>query len=97
MSPNEMSSNGEIVARHPRRFSEGMERVPAAPETLRVGRYSDGLAPTLNLTAADIGSYADGLVERPAVLRIGSFGDVEKPLARRRRPVRVAKPTPVHA
>ena len=97
MNANEMSSKDEIVARHPRRFSEGMERVPVAPETLRVGRFSDGLAPTLNLSAADIGSFADGLVERPAVIGVGSFGDVEKPLARRRRPVRVAKPTPVHA
>jgi hypothetical protein len=82
--------------RHPRRFSEGMERVPVAPDTLRVGRYSDGLAPTLNLTAANIGSYADGLAERPAVLRVGSFGDVEKPVARRWRPLPVAKTAPVH-
>jgi hypothetical protein len=96
MHANEMSSHGEIVARQPRRFSEGMERVPVAPETLRVGRYSDGLAPTLNLSAANIGSYADGLVERPAVLRVGSFGDVEKPVARRRRARRVAEAAPVH-
>jgi len=27
--------------RHPRRFSEGMERVPVAPEVRRVGRFSD--------------------------------------------------------
>jgi hypothetical protein len=82
--------------RHPRRFSEGMERVPVAPETLRVGRYSDGLAPTLNLTVANIGSYADGRVERPAEHRVGSFGDGEKPVARHRRRVRLAKPAPVH-
>ena len=82
--------------RHPRRFSEGMERVPVVPETLRIGRFSDGQAPTLNLTAASIGSYADGLVERPAVLSIGSFGDVEKPVARRRHGRRIAEVAPVH-
>ena len=80
--------------RQPRRFSEGMERVPVAPEVLRVGRYSDGLAPTLNLTAANTGSYADGLAERPAVLRVGSYGDVEKPVARRRRRFWLANPAP---
>ena len=31
--------------RQPRRFSEGMERVPVAAETLRVGRFSDGVRP----------------------------------------------------
>ena len=82
--------------RHPRRFSEGMERVPVAPETLRVGRFSNGQAPTLNLTAASIGSYADGLVERPAVLSVGSFGDVEKPVARRRHARRIAEVAPVN-
>jgi hypothetical protein len=45
MTAKDMSSNDEIVVRHPRRFTEGMEVVPVALEALRIGRYSDGLAP----------------------------------------------------
>ena len=41
-------------------------------------------------------AYTDGLVERPAVLSIGSFGDVEKPVARRRHGRRIAEVAPVH-
>jgi hypothetical protein len=100
MNTNAPSSADEIIVRHPRRFSEGMERVPVDPATLRVGRYSDGLAPALTITPDLIGSYADGLVARPdasAVLRVGSFGDCDKPKARRRRTRPRAEAAPVRA
>ena len=55
----------EIPVRPARRFSEGMERSPLTPSTLRVGRFSDGTAPSLALSADVLGSFADGLVDRP--------------------------------
>ena len=61
-----------------RRFSEGMERLPLSPSTLRVGRFSDGAAPSLTVSPDQLGSFADGLVARPdpsAPRRVGSFGD----------------------
>ena len=89
----------EIPVRPARRFSEGMERSPLAPSTLRVGRFSDGTAPSLVLSADVLGSFADGLVDRPdpsKPLRVGSFGDgydavVDRRRARLRRPA-VAAP-----
>jgi hypothetical protein len=91
----------EIPVRPARRFSEGMERSPLAPSTLRVGRFSDGTAPSLVLSADVLGSFADGLVDRPdpsKPLRVGSFGDgydavVDRRRARLRRPA-VAAPAP---
>jgi hypothetical protein len=62
---------------HTRRFSEGMERLPLTPATLRVGRFSDGTAPSLTVRP-ELGSFADGLVarhDRSAPRRVGSFGD----------------------
>jgi hypothetical protein len=61
-----------------RRFSEGMERIPIVPSMLRIGRFSDGSAPTVTMSADRIGSFADGRVGRPdasAARRVGSFGD----------------------
>ena len=78
----------EIPVRPARRFSEGMERSPLAPSTLRVGRFSDGTAPSLVLSADVLGSFADGLVDRPdpsKPLRVGSFGDGYDAVAHRRR------------
>jgi hypothetical protein len=69
-----------------RRFSEGMEQMPLAPSTLRVGRFSDGIAPPLALSAHTLGSFADGLVDTPdpsAPRRVGSFGDVDDAVAHR--------------
>lgn len=67
------------AGRPPRRFSEGMERMPLAPSSWRVGRFSDGLASLpLSASAKRIGSFADGLVLRPdasSTRRVGSFGD----------------------
>jgi hypothetical protein len=100
MTTTQSSSTDEIVVRHARRFSQGMERIPVDPAALRVGRYSDGLASALTLTADQVGSYADGLVARPdasAVLSVGSFGDCEKPAARRRLVRPRAEAAPVHA
>jgi len=56
-----------------------MERMPLAPSSWRVGRFSDGLASLpLSVSAKRIGSFADGLVLRPdaySTRRVGSFGD----------------------
>lgn len=66
-------------ASRPRRFSEGMERMPLAPSSSRVGRFSDGLARSpLSASARRIGSFADGLAQLPydrSTRRVGSFGD----------------------
>src|SRR5512133_3021195 len=96
------STREEIPVRAARRFSEGMERSPLTPSTLRVGRFSDGTAPSLALSADVLGSFADGLVDRPdpsKPLRVGSFGDgydavADRPRARLRRPAVAA---PAHA
>jgi hypothetical protein len=66
-------------ASRPRRFSEGMERMPLAPSSFRVGRFSDGLARSpRSASARRIGSFADGLARRPydrSARRVGSFSD----------------------
>jgi hypothetical protein len=66
-------------ASRPRRFSEGVERIPLAPSSYRVGRFSDGLARSpRSASAKRIGSFADGLVQRPydrSARRVGSFSD----------------------
>jgi hypothetical protein len=66
-------------ARPPRRFSEGLERMPLAPYSWRVGRYSDGVAHSRRTSSAPrTGSFADGLVRRPEAAmarRVGSFSD----------------------
>jgi hypothetical protein len=63
----------------PRRFSEGMERMPLAPSSSRVGRFSDGIARSpLSASAQRIGCFADGLALRPnarSARRVGSFSD----------------------
>jgi hypothetical protein len=63
----------------PRRFSEGIERMPRAPSSSRVGRFSDGLARSpRSASAKRIGSFADGLAQTPydrSARRVGSFGD----------------------
>jgi hypothetical protein len=63
----------------PRRFSEGMERMPLARSSSRVGRFSDGIARSLRSASAKrMGSFADGLARRPnarSARRVGSFGD----------------------
>ena len=67
-------------ASRPRRFSEGIERMPRAPSSARVGRFSDGLA-RLQRGAAlrkRVGSFADGIRHRPearSARRVGSFSD----------------------
>ena len=66
-------------ARPPRRFSEGIERMPLAPSSWRVGRYSDGVARSRRTSSARrIGSFADGLVQQAEAAmarRVGSFSD----------------------
>jgi hypothetical protein len=85
-----------------RRFSEGMERIPPAPSTLRLGRFSDGTAPSLALPAVRLVSFADGLADRPTSSvphRVGSFGDGYN-AAPDRRPARQRRPSwaaPAHA
>jgi hypothetical protein len=84
-----------IAARPARRFSEGMERTPLAPSTIRVGRFSDGTAQSLDLSADGLGSFADGLVDRPdpsEPRRVGSFGDGYDLVADRRR-TRLRRPS----
>jgi hypothetical protein len=72
------TSAGPFASR-PRRFSEGVERMPRAPSSSRVGRFSDGLARSpRSASAKRIGSFADGLVLRPydrPARRVGSFSD----------------------
>jgi hypothetical protein len=72
------TSDGPFASR-PRRFSEGIERMPLAPSSSRVGRFSDGLARSpRSASAKRIGSFADGLVQRPydrSARRVGSFSD----------------------
>ena len=66
-------------ASRPRRFSEGVERMPRAPSSYRVGRFSDGLARSpRSASAKRIGSFADGVAQRPydrSARRVGSFSD----------------------
>jgi len=73
-----ITPDGPFASR-PRRFSEGVERMPRAPSSNRVGRFSDGLARSpRSASAKRIGSFADGLVLRPynrPARRVGSFGD----------------------
>jgi hypothetical protein len=63
----------------PRGFSEGMERMPHARSSSRVGRFSDAIARSPGSASAKrIGSFADGLARRPnqrSARRVGSFGD----------------------
>jgi hypothetical protein len=72
------TSDGPFASR-PRRFSEGIERMPLAPSSSRVGRFSDGLARSpRSASAKRIGSFADGLAQRPydgSTRRVGSFSD----------------------
>jgi hypothetical protein len=66
-------------ASRPRRFSEGIERMPGAPSSYRAGRFSDGLARSpRSASAKRIGSFADGVAQRPydrPARRVGSFSD----------------------
>jgi hypothetical protein len=66
-------------ASRPRRFSEGVERMPLAPSSYRVGRFSDGLERSPRSASANpIGSFADGLARRAydrSARRVGSFSD----------------------
>jgi hypothetical protein len=92
----------EIPVMPARRFSEGMERSPLEPSTLRVGRFSDGTAPSPVLSADMVGSFADGLVDRSdpsKPRRVGSFGDGYDAVADRRRagPRRPAVAAPAQA
>jgi hypothetical protein len=83
-------SQDEATAQPTRRFSEGMEHMPLAESVLRIGRFSDGAAPSVIMSPDQVGSFADGLVKRPAAsakLRVGSFADTYIP-ARKHRPVR---------
>jgi hypothetical protein len=63
----------------PRRFSEGMERMPLARSSSRVGRFSDAIARSpRSASTKRTGSFADGLARRPnarSARRAGSFGD----------------------
>lgn len=92
----------QIAVRPARRFSEGMERSPLAPSTLCIGRFSDGTAPSLALSADGLGSFGDGLVDRPdpsEPRRVGSFGDGYDLVEDRRR-TRLRRPSaaaPAHA
>ena len=85
----------EVPVRLARRFSEGMERSPLTPSALRIGRFSDGIAASLDSSADGLGSFADGLVARPdpsASGRVGSFGDGYDVVAARRR-ARLRRPS----
>ena len=55
----------ESPVRPARRFSEGMERSPLTPSTLRVGRFSDGTAPSLALSADVLGSFGTASLTGP--------------------------------
>jgi len=63
----------------PRRFSEGVERLPDLASSARVGTFADGPATTGD---DPVGTFADGLVLRPdapSVRRVGTFADHAKP------------------
>jgi hypothetical protein len=66
-------------ASRPRRFSQGIERMPRAPSSSRVGRFGDGLARSpRSASTKRVGSFADGLARRPydrSARRVGSFSD----------------------
>ena len=63
----------------PRRFSEGLERMPLASSSSRLGRFSDGLGRSpRRVSAKRIGSFADGIAHRAddcSARRVGSFSD----------------------
>jgi hypothetical protein len=63
----------------PRRFSEGVERMPLASSSSRLGRFSDGLGRSpRRVSAKRIGSFADGIAHRAdyrSAHRVGSFSD----------------------
>jgi hypothetical protein len=61
--------------RRPRRYSEGMEHMPALPQSARVGSWADGMARAVD---DRVGTYADGMLLRPdapALRRVGSYAD----------------------
>ena len=85
---NITSAHEDAIAIGPaRRFSEGMERLPLTPSTLRVGRFSDGTAPSLTVSPDQLGSFADGFGD--------GYGAVAGPRSSRLR--RPAAPAPAPA
>jgi hypothetical protein len=66
------------VAARARRFSEGIERMPLAPSSSRMGCFGDGADRPRGDLARRIGSFADGLAHQPSAAsttRIGKFSD----------------------
>jgi hypothetical protein len=67
------------TGRRRRRFSEGIEQLPSATSTLRVGRFSEGLERTPRPPVTRrVGSFADGVAAHPEQSwerRVGSFAD----------------------
>jgi hypothetical protein len=65
--------------RRPRRFSQGIERMPHAPANARVGRFSDGIEHSPRSAQSDhVGTFAEGIAQYPddpGAHRIGSFAD----------------------
>jgi hypothetical protein len=101
MASNSMTANiivsipkDEQPGRPTPRFSEGMERIPLAASELRIGRFSDGAAQPVAMSPDQLGSFADGHVQRPDVTAarcVGGFGDGQR-AAESRQPVRVRGP-----
>jgi hypothetical protein len=58
------------------RFSTGIEQLPDAPSTQRLGRFCDGIA-RADGAVARVGRFSTGIErsETPAMLRVGSFAD----------------------
>jgi hypothetical protein len=66
------------VAARARRFSEGLERMPLAPSSSRVGCFGNGAERPRSDSAKRTGSFADGLAHQPSAAsatRIGNFSD----------------------
>jgi hypothetical protein len=67
--------------RRPRRYSEGMEHMPALPQSARIGFWADGMARAVDHR---VGTYADGMLLRPdapVLRRVGSYADEFVPAA----------------
>jgi hypothetical protein len=61
-----------------RRFSEGIETMPAAVSDRRIGRFSDGIAQIPTAWPMRVGRFDDGVATRPDApsrRRVGSFAD----------------------
>jgi hypothetical protein len=68
----------------PRRFSEGMEHMPALVSSARMGTFADGMVTAGLAAVTRPGTFANGQILRPdsaAARRVGTFADRSGPAA----------------